>query len=88
MASLLSVLGGIQDSRKARGKIYRLVFVLAVSLVAVMGGAANFRQIADQASDFPQDLLEKLGGKWCHFRRRYRVPQGNGKIILSDGRLR
>jgi predicted transposase YbfD/YdcC len=74
VASLLNALGGIQDSRKARGKIYQVVFVLAVALVAVLGGAANFRQIADQVAEFPQDLLGKLGGRWCHFRRRYRVP--------------
>jgi hypothetical protein len=53
VASLLSILGGIPDARKARGKIYQLVFVLAVSLVAVLGGATNFRQIADQIADFP-----------------------------------
>jgi predicted transposase YbfD/YdcC len=74
VASLLDILGSVPDSRKARGRIHRQVFVLAVSLLAVLGGATNFRQIADQAADFPQDLLGKLGGKWCHFRGRYRVP--------------
>jgi hypothetical protein len=70
----LNVLEGVKEQRKARGKIYRLVFVLATSLVAVLGGSTNYRQIADQVADFPQELLGKLGGKWCYFRRRYRTP--------------
>jgi len=44
------------------------VSLLAVSLVAVLAGASNFRQIADQVADLPQSLLWKLGAKWCYFR--------------------
>jgi predicted transposase YbfD/YdcC len=74
IANLLNVLEGVKEQRKARGKIYRLVFILATSLVAVLGGSTNYRQIADQVADFPQELLGKLGGKWCYFRRSYRTP--------------
>jgi uncharacterized protein YjeT (DUF2065 family) len=51
-----------------RGRMYESVLILAVSLVAVLAGASNFRQIADQVADFPRSLLRRLGAKWCHFR--------------------
>jgi predicted transposase YbfD/YdcC len=74
VSCLLRALDSAKEQRKPRGRIYRLVFVLATSLVAVLAGATNFRQIADQVADFPQELLEKLGGRWCHFRGSYRTP--------------
>lgn len=72
--NLLRLLGGVSERRKARGKFYSLAFLLASFLVAVLGGAGTFRQIADQVTDFPQELLGALGGRWCYFRRRYRTP--------------
>lgn len=74
ISGLLSVLGLVSDRRGSQGKIYGLVFVLAVSLVAVLAGASRFREIADQAADLPQSLLQKLGGRWCWFTGRFRVP--------------
>lgn len=68
ISGLLEVLGKMKDPRSSRGRIYGLVFIVAASLVAVLAGASNFRQIADQVADFPQSLLGKLGAKWCHFR--------------------
>jgi predicted transposase YbfD/YdcC len=85
IASLLEMLGKVKDRRKARGKIYELVFILAVSVVAVLAGASNFRQIADQAADLPQSLLRKLGAKWCHFRCMYRWPSERTiRRVLED----
>jgi predicted transposase YbfD/YdcC len=74
VSSLLNVLGLVPDRRGSRGKVYELVFVLAVSLVAVLAGASRFREIADQAADLPQSLMRKLGGRWCWFTRRFRAP--------------
>ncbi len=72
--SLLTALEKVTDRRKSRGKIFRLVFILAVSLVATLAGGSNFRQLGDRAADSPQSLLRKLGAKWCFFRCGYRVP--------------
>ena len=74
ISSLLEMLGRVTDRRSRRGRVYGLIFVLAASLVAVLGGASNFRQIADQVADFPQPLLRKLGARWCYFRGRFRRP--------------
>lgn len=74
ISSLLEMLETVPDQRKSRGKRYELQFILAVSLVATLAGASNFRQIRDLAADMPPLLLEKLGGKWCYFRRRFGYP--------------
>ncbi len=74
ISSLLEVLGKVKDRRRSRGKIYGLVFVLAASLVAVLAGASNFRQIADQVADFSPLLLRKLGARWCWFRQVFGWP--------------
>jgi predicted transposase YbfD/YdcC len=74
ISSLLEALGTVTDRRSRRGRMYGLVFLLAASLVAVLAGATNFRQIRDQIADFPQSLLAKLGAKWCHFRRVFGWP--------------
>ncbi len=74
MSSLLAMLGQVTDPRSARGKRYRLVFVLAVCVVAVLAGAKNYRQIASQVGDLPQSLLGKLGAKWCMFLCRFAWP--------------
>jgi len=50
------------------------VFLLAASLVAVLAGATNFRQISDQIADFPQSLLGRLGARWCYFRGVFGWP--------------
>lgn len=73
-ASLLKALRRVTDRRKSRGKIYELVFILAISLVAVLAGASNFREIGDQVADFPQSLLRKLGAKWCFFQLGFGFP--------------
>ncbi len=76
ISSLLEVLGKVRDRRGSRGKIYGLAFILAVSLVAVLAGASNFRQIADQVADFSPLLLRKLGARWCYFRQVFGRPSG------------
>lgn len=77
LSELLRLLSDVPDRRAARGKVYRLSFILALALIAVLAGASKFRQIADHAADLPQDVLEKLGGSWCWFRQRIRVPSAS-----------
>ena len=74
ISGLLEMLGSVPDCRKARGRVHEMVFVLAVSLVSVLAGASNFREIGDQAADLPQSLLRVLGARWCHFRGAFRWP--------------
>ena len=74
IADFLKMLGTVKDPRKRRGRVYGLQFVLAAVLVAMLAGASNFRQVADQVADLPQPLLRRLGARWCYFRMRYGYP--------------
>jgi predicted transposase YbfD/YdcC len=74
ISGLLEMLETVPDPRKSRGKVYKLSFILAVSLVATLAGASSFRQIRDQVADMPQSLLRKLGGSWCFFRCMFGYP--------------
>jgi predicted transposase YbfD/YdcC len=85
MSSLLEMLGRLADPRKPRGKRHELVFTLACAVVAVLAGAANYRQIGSQAADLPQSLLAKLGAKWNWFRWRYDWPsESTVRRVLQD----
>src|SRR5438874_10117037 len=85
ISSLLDVLGQVKDRRSPQGRVYELVFILAVSLVAVLAGASNFRQVGDQVADFPQSLLRKLGAKWCYFRGMFGWPSERTiRRVLED----
>jgi predicted transposase YbfD/YdcC len=63
LPGLLAVLGRVPDPRRRRGRRYTLVFLLAVAVACVLAGAKNFREIGDQASDLPQEVLARLGGR-------------------------
>lgn len=71
---LLALLGRVPDPRKKRGRRFGLVFVLAVAVVAVLAGAANFREVGDQAADLSQSLLEHLGGRHHPLKRKIVAP--------------
>jgi predicted transposase YbfD/YdcC len=71
---LLDLLARVPDPRKRRGRRFGLVFVLAVAVVAVLAGAANFREIGDQAADLSQQMLARLGGRRHPLTRRITVP--------------
>ena len=74
ISGLLEMLGKVPDPRSVRGRIYKLSFILAVSLAAVLAGASSFRQIRDQVADMPQSLVRKLGGKWRLITFRVMMP--------------
>ena len=61
VSDLLEALQSVRDVRKARGRVFKLAFVLAVSLIAVLAGASNFREIGDHVADLSDSLLSKLG---------------------------
>jgi hypothetical protein len=51
ISSLLEMLGRLPDPRSRQGKRHELVFTLAAAVVAVLAGASNYRQLADQAQE-------------------------------------
>jgi predicted transposase YbfD/YdcC len=61
LISLAEVLGRIPDPRRVRGRRYRLGSLLALCLVAVLGGATSLAAIARFAADTDSDLREPLG---------------------------
>jgi DDE_Tnp_1-associated/Transposase DDE domain len=74
LPGLLKVLGRVPDPRRMRGRRYTLVFLLAVAVACVLAGAKNFREIGDQASDLPQEVLARLGGRPHPLRRTITAP--------------
>ncbi|GAA4001791.1 hypothetical protein GCM10022384_55820 [Streptomyces marokkonensis] len=55
------MLGRLPDPRRVRGRRYHLGSLLALCLVAVLGGAASLAAIARFAADTDSDLREQLG---------------------------
>lgn len=51
LTALLDLLSTIPDPRRVRGRRYRLGSLLALCLVAVLGGASSLAQIARFAAD-------------------------------------
>ncbi len=74
ISSLLEMLGRLPDPRSRQGKRHELVFTLAAAVVAVLAGASNYRQLADQVADLGQPLLARLGARWNWFTLRYDWP--------------
>jgi predicted transposase YbfD/YdcC len=74
VSAMLKMLEKVTDPRSRHGRRHKIVFVLAVALVAVLAGATSFRQIGDQAADMPQDLLRKLGAERSFFKRKFLAP--------------
>ena len=61
LQELLALFANIPESRHRRRLIFPLGFILTAALIAMLSGAAYFRQIADHVADFPQELL----GNWA-----------------------
>jgi hypothetical protein len=57
---LIEVLRGIPDPRKARGKRYGMVSVMAISVCATLAGAKSIRAIAHWAKDQSRKTMERL----------------------------
>jgi predicted transposase YbfD/YdcC len=74
ISGLLGMLASVTDPRSPQGIQHALKFVLATSVVAMLAGAKNYREIAGQAADIPQPMLRKLGAEWCWFTLRCKHP--------------
>ncbi|MEU4235680.1 ISAs1 family transposase [Nonomuraea sp. NPDC026600] len=74
VVSLLEMLAGIADPRDPRGVRHPLVAVLGVTVVATLGGAANYRELGSTAADLPQSLLGLLGARRRLAIGRYVAP--------------
>ena len=61
LSTLSQVLSAVPDPRRVRGRRYRLGSLLALSLVAVLGGARSLAQIARFAADSGPELRAALG---------------------------
>ena len=59
----------IPDSRKARGKLFELEYILLFSLLAVLSGATSYASIADWIEAKKKDLWQVFDLKW------WRVPK-------------
>ena len=75
ISELLKMLASVLDFRRKKGREYRLSFILAVCLVAVLAGAKNYREIATVAAHIPQRMLRLMGAEWNYFTRRYEHPR-------------
>ncbi len=53
VAEPVELFGRVTDPRKPRGVRHRIAAVLMVVVFAVLGGAANYRQIIDAVADLP-----------------------------------
>jgi hypothetical protein len=82
---LLQVLAQVPDTRRRRGRRFTLVFMLAVAIACVLAGAKSFREIGDQASDLPQEVLARLGGKPHPLLRRIIAPSEKRIRTLIHG---
>ena len=84
ISSLLDMLSRVTERRGLQGRVYGLVFLLAASLIAVLAGGSNYRQIADKIEDFPPSLMRKLTARWCYFRTGFRRPSAKTvRLVLS-----
>ncbi len=65
LPSLAVALGAVPDPRRRKGQRYRLAFLLALAVVAVLGGAKSLAAIAQWARDADEATLTALGAPAC-----------------------
>ncbi|MBI4850808.1 MAG: transposase family protein [Acidobacteria bacterium] len=65
MKELVEILTEVEDIRKARGKKYELVAVLAMAIVAIMCGCKSYSAIAEWGRNYRGEITKALG-----FRRK------------------
>lgn len=69
------MLASVPEFRGARGRVYNLAFILSACLVAVLGGAKNYREISTTVAAIPQWMLRLMGAEWNYFTLRYEHPR-------------
>ncbi|MFK0108644.1 transposase family protein [Streptomyces sp. NPDC091217] len=63
LAALAEVLAAVPDPRRVRGRRYRIGTLLALCLVAVLGGARSLAQISRYATNAGDEVRAELGLK-------------------------
>jgi predicted transposase YbfD/YdcC len=63
ISALLTVFGGLIDPGSPRGIRHELASVLTITVLAVLAGAANFREAGDRAAELPPRLLAAAGAR-------------------------
>ncbi|MET7781343.1 transposase family protein [Streptomyces sp. NPDC005388] len=61
LATLAEVLAAVPYPRRVRGRRYRIGTLLALCLVAVLGGARSLAQIARYATNASEEVRAELG---------------------------
>jgi hypothetical protein len=61
---LLEILGEVADKRKAKGKIYKLKYILLFFIIAVTAGANDYPSVADYIEENLEKLEDKYGIFW------------------------
>jgi len=65
LPTLAQALEAVPDARRARGRRYRLAFLLSLAVVAVLGGAKSLAAIVQWAHDADEATLNALGAPAC-----------------------
>lgn len=71
---LLEYLASITDPRKPRGIRHSQISVLAVAVCALLSGAKSFIAIGEWAANLSQEMLKRLGCRYCERKRKYIPP--------------
>lgn len=66
--ALIEVLALVPDRRRARGQRYRLGFLLAAALTAVLAGARSMSEVVRRTHSAQDDFLRRLGARAGHLR--------------------
>lgn len=68
MMALIEVLALVPDRRRVRGQRYRLAFLLAAALAAVLAGARSMSEVVRRTHSAGDDFLRHLGARGRHLR--------------------
>jgi predicted transposase YbfD/YdcC len=85
--SLRTVLAGVPDIRKARGKRHGHDAVLAAAAAAMLSGHLSYDAMAEWAGDLPFEAMAALGYRWHKARRCYVAPSAStfGRALSGVG---
>ena len=73
-SGLIEVLRSVKDPRKRRGIRHTQLSILVVAVCAALAGCRSFVAMAEWAADLSQDILERLGCRYCFNTGRYVAP--------------
>jgi len=71
---LRTAFDGVPDPRQAQGIRHELVAVLVLTVMAVLAGASNYRELGDRAGEFSQPVLGMCGARFHPFLGIWEAP--------------